>query len=109
MRQLLALLSPAGRALAAGSHWSSSDAAAAAGTGAGAGAGTGASAGAGTGAGAGAGPGPGAAAHSELALYAMMALVNLTYCCAELQHRVRECGGLPLLLQQLSSPLHAVR
>ena len=107
MRQLLALLSPAGRALAAGSHWSSSDAAA----GAGAGAGTGTSAGAGTGAGAGAGPGAGvgAAAHSELALYAMMALVNLTYCCAELQHRVRECGGLPLLLQQLSSPLHAVR
>ena len=107
MRQLLALLSPAGRALAAGSHWSSSDAAA----GAGAGAGTGASAGAGTGAGAGAGPGAGvgAAAHSELALYAMMALVNLTYCCAELQQRVRECGGLPLLLQQLSSPLHAVR
>ena len=51
----------------------------------------------------------GAAAHSELALYAMMALVNLTYCCAELQQRVRECGGLPLLLQQLSSPLHAVR
>ena len=45
----------------------------------------------------------------ELALYAMMALVNLSYCNATVQELVRACGGVPLLHQQLASPLYEAR
>ena len=42
-------------------------------------------------------------------LYAMMALVNLSYCNERVQELVRACGGIPLIQQQLSSPLYEAR
>ncbi len=39
----------------------------------------------------------------------MMALVNLTYCNTRVQESVRACGGVPLIQQQLSSPLYDAR
>lgn len=46
---------------------------------------------------------------SELTLYSMMALVNLSYCNERVQELVRACGGVPLIQQQLSSPLYEAR
>ena len=46
---------------------------------------------------------------TELTLYSMMALVNLTYCNERVQESVRACGGVPLIQQQLSSPLYEAR
>lgn len=55
---------------------------------------------------------PGAAAEGgreALVLYALMALVNLTYNNPEVQHLVRELSGIPLVQQQLSSAAYDVR
>ena len=96
IRTLLSLLSPAGRAAAIGSSWAAPSAASKGG-----------------------GPvtdasklapavaemSPEAASHaSELTLYSMMALVNLSYNNERVQELVRACGGVPLIQQQLSSP-----
>lgn len=44
-----------------------------------------------------------------LVLYALMALVNLTYGNAGVQRAVRELGGVPAVQQQLTSPTYEVR
>ena len=54
-------------------------------------------------------PAEAAGQASELALYAMMALVNLSYCNPAVQELVRSCGGVPLLQQQTGSPLYEAR
>ena len=48
-------------------------------------------------------------ASSELVLYSMMALVNLSYCNERVQQLVKSCGGIPLIQAQLSSPLYEAR
>ena len=121
IRTLLSLLSPAGRAAAIGSSWAG---ACGAGGGGGGGAAGGVSAASAAGKGAalaapkeaGGGGVAGAAAGqdepghaSELTLYSMMALVNLSYCNERVQELVRACGGVPLIQQQLSSPLYEAR
>ena len=108
IRILLCLLSPDGRAAAIGSRMS-----------AGAGGGAGgvpasviaAAPAAPPAAGSGAVAEPlDASMHAtELTLYSMMALVNLTYCNERVQEAVRACGGVPLIQQQLSSPLYEAR
>ena len=52
---------------------------------------------------------PSSRPSAELMLYAMMALVNLSYCNERVQELVRACGGIPLIQQQLSSPLYEAR
>jgi len=93
VRQLLSILTPAGRAEVMGSHWSGSGSEPPASS-----------------------PSPSAEIANEeggvgveLALYAMMALVNLSYCRSEVQDMVRACGGVPLLHLQLSSPIFQLR
>ena len=105
IRQLLALLSPAGRAAALGAHssWGSERAAGAAAAG-----GTPTKSNGGAGGDGGDGdeaPGSG----SELTLCAMLALVNLSHQQPAVQALVRVCGGLPLLQAQLASPVYETR
>lgn len=52
---------------------------------------------------------PAGASSEGLVLYALMALVNLTYGNAEVQRAVRELGGVPVVQQQLTSPMYEVR
>ena len=49
------------------------------------------------------------ASTDRLVLYALMALVNLTYGNAEVQRTVRELGGLPAVEHQLMSAAYEVR
>ena len=42
-------------------------------------------------------------ASSELVLYSMMALVNLSYCNERVQQLVKSCGGIPLIQAQLQA------
>ena len=46
--------------------------------------------------------------QADLTLYALMALVNLSYSNASVQTVICICGGLPLILQQLSSSAYEV-
>jgi len=85
IRILLSLLSPAGRATAMGPRWAAALA------------------------GEGEATAEAFGQANELTLYAMMALVNLSYCNQSVQELVRACGGVPLLQQQLASPLYEAR
>lgn len=87
--RLLSFLSPGGRAAVQGSHWADGTSSppvtpAEAQT-------------------------DGAQAGIELTLYALMALVNLSYRNQQVQELVRKCGGMPTLLQQLLSPAYDVK
>ena len=44
-----------------------------------------------------------------LPLYSLMALVNLSYCNADVQRLIRVCGGVLLLQSHLLSPMYEVR